>query len=91
MLARSNGQGSARLGLAVSKKHLRRAVDRNRVKRIARESFRLIHAQAQGIDFIVLARNSTVRCANSELHSSLQRHWRRLIDKLVHDTRAAVL
>ena len=38
--ARPNDVGVARLGLVVAKKVLRRAVDRNRVKRVIRESFR---------------------------------------------------
>lgn len=43
--ARPSGGNSARLGLVVRKKVLRRAVDRNRAKRTIRESFRL----AQGL------------------------------------------
>ena len=47
-----------RLGLAISKKVTRLAVDRNRFKRIARETFRL---EQQGLDnwgFVVMARKS---------------------------------
>lgn len=38
--ARPNGAASARLGLIVGKRVLKRAVDRNRAKRLIRESFR---------------------------------------------------
>ena len=38
--ARPNAKGIARLGLIVGKRVLRRAVDRNRTKRLIRESFR---------------------------------------------------
>lgn len=41
LAARANDVGTARLGVVVGKKVLRRAVDRNRAKRAIRESFRL--------------------------------------------------
>lgn len=47
-----------RLGLAISKKVHRLAVDRNRYKRIARETFRLQKQQLEAWDFVVMARRS---------------------------------
>ena len=41
ILARKNNLEHPRLGLTVAKKHLKRAHDRNRIKRLVRESFRL--------------------------------------------------
>jgi ribonuclease P protein component len=43
----------ARLGLVVGKKQLKRAVDRNRLKRIVREQFRLQRAGLPAYDLIV--------------------------------------
>jgi len=43
----------ARLGLVVAKRFLRRSVDRNLVKRLARESFRLLRARLRGNDFVL--------------------------------------
>ena len=37
VIARPNDGPHARLGLAIAKKHVRRAVDRNRIKRLVRE------------------------------------------------------
>ncbi len=45
ILARRNDLGIARMGLVVAKKHAKRAVDRNQIKRIVRESFR--HHQSE--------------------------------------------
>ncbi len=56
VLARGNGLNHARLGLAIAKKQLRRAVDRNRVKRVSRESFRVLQEQLSGLDLVVLCR-----------------------------------
>ena len=53
----------ARLGLVIGKKLLRRAVDRNRVKRCIRESFRLRRSDLPACDLIVrlIARPATVQ------------------------------
>jgi len=50
---RTDSNASARLGLVVGKKLLKRAVDRNRVKRIVREQFRLRRATLPNLDLIV--------------------------------------
>ncbi|SMN13284.1 Ribonuclease P protein component [Bathymodiolus heckerae thiotrophic gill symbiont] len=47
-----------RLGLAISKKVHRLAVDRNRFKRIARETFRLERLCLDNWGFVVMARRS---------------------------------
>jgi ribonuclease P protein component len=47
-----------RLGLAISKKVHRLAIDRNRFKRIARETFRLQRQHLDNWDFVVIARKS---------------------------------
>ena len=43
----------ARLGLVVAKRYLRRAVDRNLVRRLAREQFRLMRSQFRSADLVV--------------------------------------
>ena len=68
-------QPSARLGLAIAKKRARRAVDRNRIKRIVRESFRHSLPILAGKDIVVLARDTTARANNASLFDSLQKHW----------------
>lgn len=56
LLARQTELESGRLGLVIPKKHLRRAVDRNLVKRIARNTFRLRQTDFIGIDIVVLVK-----------------------------------
>lgn len=53
VLARPNQAGIARLGLVIGKRLLPHAVDRNRVKRCVRESFRLVRSQLPACDFVV--------------------------------------
>lgn len=50
---RPDGPNDARLGVVVGKKLLRRAVDRNRVKRIVREQFRRERPNLPACDLIV--------------------------------------
>lgn len=50
---RPDGMNDARLGVVVGKKLLKRAVDRNRLKRIVREQFRLLRKDLPAVDLIV--------------------------------------
>jgi len=63
---------SARLGLVIAKKKLRRAVDRNRVKRVSRESFRLLQQSLEGLDIVLLCRSGAVGLNKREIHDHLQ-------------------
>lgn len=53
VMARPNQAGYPRLGMIVAKRVLGRAVDRNRVKRCVRESFRLVLPELPACDFVV--------------------------------------
>jgi len=75
VLSRENGMDQARLGLAISKKHCRKACDRNRLKRLVRESFRQHADELAGLDIVVLGQPDATRAANRAIFSSLARHW----------------
>lgn len=77
-LAVPNELGHPRVGLVVSKKNLRRAVDRNRLKRLARESIRLQQQQLPALDIVLLARRGVGELDNATLHRQLHGMWRRL-------------
>ena len=77
VLARSSGRGIPRLGLTVSRRAARRAVDRNKLKRLAREAFR--HQSAlPPYDFVVLARVGADKAERGVLRASLDRHFEQL-------------
>lgn len=79
ILAKPNDVGVARLGLAISRKAAKRAVDRNRLKRIARESFR--HKTLPAWDFVVLARPGAAAEPSGTLRASLDASFDRLVRK----------
>ncbi|GHC29081.1 ribonuclease P protein component [Aidingimonas halophila] len=82
-LACNNDSGHPRLGLVISKKSARRAVDRNRVKRVTRESFRLRQHRLPAVDIVILARRGITELDNATLYRQLHGLWRRL-EKQVH-------
>lgn len=77
-LASPNALGHPRLGLIFSKKNVRRAVDRNRLKRIVRDSIRLRQQRLPAVDIVVLARRGVHELDNATVHRQLHGMWRRL-------------
>ncbi|MCA8864189.1 MULTISPECIES: ribonuclease P protein component [unclassified Halomonas] len=77
-LVRLSTRGYPRLGLVVSKKNVKRAVDRNRFKRLVRESVRLRQHQLPSVDIVVLARRGVQDIDNDTLHRQLHGMWKRL-------------
>lgn len=80
ILARCNGRqqkahGRARLGLVIAKKNVRLAVERNRIKRLIRESFRLQQHHLNAIDAIVLARRGLDRQNNRAIINAINKQW----------------
>lgn len=73
ILARPSDFSDPRLGMAISKRRVRLAVGRNRLKRLVRESFRL--TQPYIADYIVMAGPQGAIGSNTELAASLKKHW----------------
>ncbi|TCM68644.1 ribonuclease P protein component [Acinetobacter calcoaceticus] len=83
-LAKITEQPNSRLGLVVAKKKVRRAHERNRIKRLARESFRLNQQQIEMLDIVVMPKMGIESVSNEELHQQLQSAWlkfQRLVKK----------
>ncbi len=77
VLAHRTSDAGPRLGMAIARKSSGNAVQRNRMKRLVRETFRLHQHALPSADFVVLARSGVAARSNAELISSLQRHWQR--------------
>ncbi len=80
ILATPNQLGHARIGLVFSKKNLKLAVQRNRIKRQVRESFRH-QTDLPGVDIVILGRQGLVNLDNPSVRKALDDLWRRLKKK----------
>lgn len=78
LLVRPNGLDHPRLGLVIPKKKVRLSVERNRLKRTIRESFRSHQAQIPAVDVIFMARNDLGSLASADLAAVLDKSWKRL-------------
>ncbi len=77
-LAAEKQASGPRLGLASSKKNAKRAVDRNRIKRLIRESFRQNRCKLPAIDLVVMAKPVAKNADNQQIFQSLEQHWHKL-------------
>ena len=76
VLAARRGDGRARLGLVIGKRHARRAVDRNRLRRALREGFR--RRELPAVDVIVMARPGAADVPDAKITEAVR--W--LFEKL---------
>lgn len=77
VLHKKNSFTHARLGLAISKKALPKAVQRNRIKRILRESFRNRN-ELPNIDLVFLAKHNIASQDNRSILNGLTILWDKL-------------
>ncbi|MEE2763052.1 MAG: ribonuclease P protein component [Pseudomonadota bacterium] len=80
VLATPNTLGHARIGLIFSRKNLKLAVQRNRIKRQIRESFRH-QTDLPALDIIVLGRQGLANLGNPTIRAAVDDLWRRLRKK----------
>lgn len=82
VLARHNDRTIPRLGLAISRKRVGRAVERNLIKRVIRESFRHSRHRLRGLDLLVIGRGGLCRPLDRKrLQASLTRHWQTVSER----------
>ncbi len=76
LLVRPNGLNKARLGVVLSKKKISLSVQRNRVRRLIRESFRT-QTELDGADIVVLAKYGADTNDNTFLSKVLLKEWKK--------------
>jgi ribonuclease P protein component len=78
ILAKDNQLDHPRLGLVIGKKSVKLSVQRNRIKRVIRESFRQHQVSLAGWDVVIVARKGLGDIENAELHQHFAKLWKRL-------------
>lgn len=78
LLARDNQFEHPRIGLVIGKKSVKLAVERNRIKRQIRESFRHNQDILIGVDIVIVARRGIADLSNIELRQQFDKMWKRL-------------
>lgn len=78
LLARHNKIDHPRLGITIAKKRVRKAHNRNRVKRVLRESFRLHQHQLPNVDIVIIGKSPAETMTNQELFALLEKLWKKL-------------
>ena len=77
ILAKPTDGCPSRLGLVIAKKNIPTAVQRNRIKRVARETFR--KKQFQGsLDVVFLARHGADKLSTEKLTAIIEKSWAKL-------------
>lgn len=79
ILVTPNLQANNRLGLAIAKKRVKLAVQRNRIKRLVRESFRLNKSELPHIDMVVMVKSGIDNLDNELIDQQLNKIWRKII------------
>ena len=78
LLARFNEHTSPRLGFILSKKNVRHAVQRNRVKRLTRDYFRRHQHQLPNLDIIFMGRKGIDELSNAQILQLLEKQFSKL-------------
>lgn len=78
LLARDNALDHPRLGMVIGKKSVKLSVERNRLKRQIRESFRHNLELLAGWDIVVVAKRGLGDLENEELKQQFGKLWKRL-------------
>jgi ribonuclease P protein component len=73
-----NQLSGARLGMAIAARTVGKAVSRNRLRRIIRESFRQARDGLPSVDVIVGARVAARTASAGELRASLDKLWNKV-------------
>jgi ribonuclease P protein component len=81
ILARFNNSNNPRLGITLAKKRVKYAHERNRLKRVIRESFRLERYSFPNIDIVVVGKSGLDKMTNQELFSLLSKLWKKLASR----------
>lgn len=77
LLYRANTLPNSRLGFAISKRYVNRAVLRNKIRRIIKESFRL-NKTLPAYDMVILMNQPCDKQKIHDIHQNIEKLWQKL-------------
>ncbi|QIQ41080.1 MAG: ribonuclease P protein component [Buchnera aphidicola (Aphis urticata)] len=75
ILGRPNLLGYPRLGINIPRKNIKYAYQRNIIKRLIRETFRVLQHKLASMDFIVIAKKNIIFLTNKNIVNILENLW----------------
>lgn len=81
VLIADNSIKNNRIGFAIAKKKVKLAVQRNRVKRLVRESFRLNQYDLPIVDMVIMAKSGIDQLDNQTINHQIEKIWRKIIQR----------
>lgn len=85
LLVSENGLAAPRLGIVIGKRRVKRAVDRNLLRRLMRESFRHRTIELSGLDVVILVRTDLHHPDKRLIAEELGKVWTKLLAKRAAD------
>lgn len=82
ILAKHNNESQSRIGMVIGKKSVKFAVNRNKVKRAIRETFRINYHSKSNLDIVVVARPGVNKFLENGLFTGLTKVWTDLSRKV---------
>ena len=84
-IALPNQNTQSRIGFVFAKKHVKHAVQRNLIRRICREHFRLASHRFEHKDIVVLARKGAADLDREQIHKIVTKMLHKLDTRLIQD------
>ena len=78
LIVKPNELQTPRLGMTIPKRLVKRAVDRNAIKRRIRESFRLYQHKLDAVDVVVMANSGISKLTNLQVSELINPLWQKV-------------
>ena len=81
LLVTPNTENKNRIGFAIAKKRVKLAVQRNRIKRLVRESYRLNQHEIPHLDIVIMAKTGIESLENNDIHMQIEKIWQKIVQR----------